>query len=69
MNAKLELYTDANEPMIFDKYKEHSPKNHERDGRAEVGTIDYNIKLQVLLLRWDVTMKNKNKRELSATCI
>ena len=66
MKAMLELYTDAHESLIFNKYEECSPKNHERTCRAEVGTIGCNFKLQILLLRGEVTMKCKNKRELPA---
>ena len=31
-----------------------------------MGIIGYNIKLQMLLLLWEVVMKNKDKWELSA---
>ena len=58
MMSRLNLYTDANGTLIFDKYKECSPKNHERT--AEVGAIGYNSNLQMLLLRWEVIVKNKN---------
>ena len=57
-----ELYTDAH----GDKYDECSLKNHERTCHAEVGPIGSNIKLQMLLLRWEMIVKNKNKRKLSA---
>ena len=50
MKARLELYTDAHGSLIFDKYEECSPKNHERTCHAEMWTIGYNIKLQMLLL-------------------
>ena len=55
MKARLELY----------KYEGCSPKNHERTRQEEMGFTGYNIKLQKLLLRRDVIMKNKNKLELS----
>ena len=66
MKARLELYTDAHRTLIFDNYDECSPKNHGRTHRAEGGTIGYNMKLQMLLLRREVTMKNKTKWGLSA---
>ena len=52
MKARLELYTYAHGTLIFDKYmyEECSPQNHERTRSTEVGTIGYNIKLQMLLL-------------------
>ena len=60
----LELYSDAHETLIFDKYEECTPKNHERTRHVEVRINGYNIKLQMVLFRWEV--KNKNKRGLSA---
>ena len=66
MKGMLELGTDAHGTLIFDKYKEWSPKNHEGTCRAEVGTIGYNLTQQMLLLRWEVIMRDKNKWELSA---
>ena len=61
VKAKLELYTDGHGTLIFDKYEECSPKNHERTRSTKVGTIGYNFKLQMLLFCWEVIMKNKNK--------
>ena len=58
MKSRLKLYTDAYGTLIFDKCKECSPQNHERT--AEVGAIGYNINLHMLLLRWEVIVKNKN---------
>ena len=66
MKARLEIYIDAYRTLIFDKYEECFPKNHEKTSHAEMGTIGYNIKLQMLLLCWEVIMKNKNKRKHSA---
>ena len=51
MKARLELYTDIHGALIFDKYEECSSKNHDRTCHVEMGTIEYNIKLQMLLLR------------------
>ena len=42
------------------KYQEYSPKNHERTHGAEVGNIDYNLKLQILLPRREAIMKNRS---------
>ena len=42
------------------KYQEYSPKNHERTHGAEVGNIDYNLKLQILLPRREAIMKKKS---------
>ena len=59
MKARLELYTDAHGTLIFDKYGECSPKNHERTRHMEVWTIVCSIKPQILLFRWEVMMKTK----------
>ena len=56
MKARLYLYTDAHGTLIFDKYEECSSKNHDRTCLAEMGTIGYNIKSQMLLLCWEVIM-------------
>ena len=49
MKARLEL--DAHGTLIFDKYGECSPKNHERTRYMEVWTIVCSIKPQILLFR------------------
>ena len=36
MKDRLELYTDAHGTLVFDKYEECSPKNHERTRRKEM---------------------------------
>ena len=41
MKARLELYTNAHGTLIFYKYEECSPKNHERTRRVQVGTSNY----------------------------
>ena len=69
MTASLELYTDTHGTLMFGKYEKCSPKNHERTYREEMGTIGYNIKLQMLLLRWEVIMKNQNTWEFFSACI
>ena len=67
MKARVEVYSDAHRTLVFDKYQEISPKDHERTRRAGVGTVDYNLNLQTILPRREAIMKNKNnKRELSA---
>ena len=68
LKTRLELYTDAHGTLIFDNYDECSPKNHERTEpiMRRWSTIGYNMKLQILLLRREVIMKNKTKWELSA---
>ena len=55
------LYTDAHGTLIFDKYEECSPKTHEKTCRTEVGPIGLRIKVQMLLLHWEMIMKNKNE--------
>ena len=67
MTARLELYTDAHGTLIFDNYDECSPKNHERTHRGEVRChwLQHET-IHMLLLRWEVIMKNKTKWELSA---
>ena len=68
LKTRIELYTDAQGTLIFDNYDECSPKNHERTERIvrRWSTIGYNIKLQMLLLRQEMIMKNKTKWGLSA---
>ena len=56
MKAMLELCIDSH----------GTPKNHTRNCRAEMGSIGYNIKLHISLLRWEVAMENKITREFSA---
>ena len=51
------LYTDAHGTLIFDKYEECSSKNHDRACHMEMGATGYNIKLQMLLLCWEVIME------------
>ena len=38
MKARFELYRDAHGTLIFDKYEECFPNNHERTCHAEMGT-------------------------------
>ena len=40
MKARVEVYSDAHRTLVFDKYQEISPKDHERTRRAGVGTVD-----------------------------
>ena len=67
LKTGLELYTDAHGTLIFDNYNEWSPKNHEitEPNERRWSTIGYNMKLQMLLLRREMIMKNKAKLELS----
>ena len=68
LKTRLELSTVANRNLIFNNYYECSPKNHERTEPFvwRWCTTDYNMKLQMLLLRREMILKNKTKWELSA---
>ena len=54
------------ELLIFDNYNECSPKNHEITHRVGVGCHWLQHETKMLLLCWEVIMKNKTKWELSA---
>ena len=52
--------------VVFDRYDNVSPEDHERMGCAGVGSTNYNIAINSLLPSRDAILKNKhNKRQLS----
>ena len=60
-------YRQAQKVLVFDKYLELSPKDHERIRRAGAGSMDYNLTLQTELPCREAIMKSKNnKQKLSA---
>ena len=61
MKTRLELYTDAHGTLIFDNYGDCSHKTVREPIVRRWGTIGYNMKLQMLLLRREEIMKNKTK--------
>ena len=52
--------------LVFDRYDNISPKNHDRMRRARVGSTNYNIAINSHLPSRDSILKNKHyKRQLS----
>lgn len=64
---KLDRYGDSRKVLVFDKYEDLSPKDHERIRRSGAGSTDYNLTHQTDLPCREVIMKSKsNKKRLSA---
>ena len=61
MKARLELYTDAHGTLIFEKYEERSPKNHERTRHVEVR--DHWLQHQTTYVITSLRSDHQNKNE------
>ena len=66
LKARLEIYIDIMELWYLTTTMNALPRTTREIIVRRCGTIGYNMKLQMLLLRWEVIMKNKTKWELSA---
>ena len=44
--ARLKDYRDAERILVFDKYHDNTPKDHERSYRAGDGSAEYNLELK-----------------------
>ena len=66
MKLSLQLYTDAHGTLILTTTMNALPRTMREPIVWRWGTIGFNTKLQMLLLHWEVIMKNKTKWEFSA---